>query len=385
MSFTKYILKIYGLYLCFLKVKNITSDTIGQSIINHAAESAGDVSNYHKDNSVLKFLYIESDVIIDGQNAKVKITIKKSPQKNKFWVHHVYIENGAGSYSAVNSKVHKTAYTSSSTEDRIAQNGQSVKKDTESYSIPAEEDFDKYELSSEEKEFIEKFSNREYNNRGWASLLFSQEDASLLNEYFAQRFKLNHKDSGITLGDGTKVIEVNNKIVFAGGTFNDPIIYCVLVVNAENNTDFEYLKELYLEQNDYRQLKKETVYSWYRDIQEISGEEIFRVFARRDYIQTQRTTEGRQPPILPNSWRGFGYSKEQHRRGSYKSKNKRFEIRFDDDVDYSIPSETSDIYDRYDRGEISREELTAALQKEWMKAGEQYGTYEHCACCLLHR
>ncbi len=288
----------------------------------------------------------------------------------------MYIENGAGSYSAVNSKVHKTAYTSSSTEDRIAQNGPSVKKDTESYSIPAEEDFDKYELSSEEKEFIEKFSNREYNNRGWASLLFSQEDASLLNEYFAQRFKLNHKDSGITLGDGTKVIEVNNKIVFAGGTFNDPIIYCVLVVNAENNTDFEYLKELYLEQNDYRQLKKETVYSWYRDIQEISGEEIFRVFARRDYIQTQRTTEGRQPPILPNSWRGFGYSKEQHRRGSYKAKNKRFEIRFDDDVDYSIPSETSDIYDRYDRGEISREELTAALQKEWMKAGEQYGTYE---------
>lgn len=35
------------------------------------------------------------------------------------------------------------------------------------------------------------------------------------------------------LADGTRIVEVNNKIVSIGGTYNDPEIYSVLLINAE--------------------------------------------------------------------------------------------------------------------------------------------------------
>lgn len=44
------------------------------------------------------------------------------------------------------------------------------------------------------------------------------------------------------LADGTRIVEVNNKIVSIGGTYNDPEIYSVLLINAENETYAEYIK-----------------------------------------------------------------------------------------------------------------------------------------------
>ena len=68
-----------------------------------------------------------------------------------------------------------------------------------------------------------------YNKRGWTYKLFTKEDRILLRE------KFNEPDSKITsrtdnvLGDGSRIVEVNNKIVLIGGTFAEPEIYCVVL------------------------------------------------------------------------------------------------------------------------------------------------------------
>ena len=56
---------------------------------------ADNVANkYNSTDHNKKFAYIEYKTEVDGQEIIVKLAIKKSPQKNKFWVHSIYtIEN----------------------------------------------------------------------------------------------------------------------------------------------------------------------------------------------------------------------------------------------------------------------------------------------------
>ena len=73
-----------------------------------------------------------------------------------------------------------------------------------------------------------------YNKRGWAYGLFNGEDMKLLNEKFSELDRRLNSRTDNMLADGTRIVEVNNKIVSIGGTYNDPEIYSVLLINAEN-------------------------------------------------------------------------------------------------------------------------------------------------------
>lgn len=90
-------------------------------IIENGILIKDNVPSYHKNNSTLSFAYIEDKVYIGDSIATVKVTVRKSYQKNKFWVHHVYIENGNGSTSAGTSKSSITAYTTSIANNMIQQ------------------------------------------------------------------------------------------------------------------------------------------------------------------------------------------------------------------------------------------------------------------------
>ena len=75
--------------------------------------------------------------------------------------------------------------------------------DGEQHAIPEQKSVDKNELDR-------------YNKRGWADNLLSVEDHSLLKQKITEAFiNGQHK----RLKDGTKVIDVNNKTVFVGGTY----------------------------------------------------------------------------------------------------------------------------------------------------------------------
>lgn len=55
-----------------------------------------DVANEHDSKDFNKnFAYIEYQTEIDGSSVVLKLSIKKSQQKNKFWVHSIYVQKNA--------------------------------------------------------------------------------------------------------------------------------------------------------------------------------------------------------------------------------------------------------------------------------------------------
>ena len=52
-------------------------------------EAGADVENRHNENSSVRYSYLKSQAEIDGKPYEVTVTIRKSPQKNLFWIHEV--------------------------------------------------------------------------------------------------------------------------------------------------------------------------------------------------------------------------------------------------------------------------------------------------------
>lgn len=101
------------------------------------------------------------------------------------------------------------------------------------------------EFAENEKAAIEKalanMSVKDYNRRGWARTLLTREDASKLYSAIAELFT-NKKRKEFRLKDGSYAVEVNNKIIFVSGTFENPRYESVLVFNTDNATEMEALK-----------------------------------------------------------------------------------------------------------------------------------------------
>jgi hypothetical protein len=101
------------------------------------------------------------------------------------------------------------------------------------------------EFAENEKSAIEKalanMSVKDYNRRGWLRTLLTREDASKLYSAVAELFA-NKKRKEFRLKDGSYAVEVNNKIIFVSGTFENPRYESVLVFNTDNATDMEALK-----------------------------------------------------------------------------------------------------------------------------------------------
>ncbi len=50
-------------------------------------------------NSVLKYAYIENEILVNGKPCTLVLVIRKSPVKNLFWLHQIDIKNSSDSYS----------------------------------------------------------------------------------------------------------------------------------------------------------------------------------------------------------------------------------------------------------------------------------------------
>lgn len=107
-------------------------------IIKNSKLVDNDVNNYHSDNSSTKFAYIQSTIDVDGNDVSVQIDIKKSPQKNKFWVHRVYVLEKANELPAVASGAIKQAIDSSAYEDSLPNPNEDVKEDLPDYFVDSE-------------------------------------------------------------------------------------------------------------------------------------------------------------------------------------------------------------------------------------------------------
>lgn len=80
-----------------MKINKLAAIEYLPYVLEHGILKNDNVINYHNPNSSVKYAYIESTVTINEKPAIVEVTIRKSLQKNKFWMHKVDIKQNIGS------------------------------------------------------------------------------------------------------------------------------------------------------------------------------------------------------------------------------------------------------------------------------------------------
>ena len=99
------------------------------SLIENGVLTEDNVKNTHGANKTTTFAYIKSQVLLNGEPITITIAIKKSQQKNKFWVHMIDINNVDGSQPAGVSKDSITGYQTSVDDNTVSQSETDVKED----------------------------------------------------------------------------------------------------------------------------------------------------------------------------------------------------------------------------------------------------------------
>lgn len=111
-------MRFQGLSTDLKKLKLATVRDLPE-IIRHAKVLTADVPNTHKSNSSLRFDYLEGTAEVLGDQYKVKIVVRKSQQKNMFYLHEVQVKRDAS--LAVEAQGLTTFTKGSTTGDSIAQ------------------------------------------------------------------------------------------------------------------------------------------------------------------------------------------------------------------------------------------------------------------------
>ena len=175
-----------------------------------------------------------------------------------------------------------------------------------------DKDFTKYD----NLETLDDKEIKVYNKRGWAYGLFNREDMKLLNEKFSELDKrLNGKTDNM-LADGTRIVEVNNKIVSIGGTYNDPEIYSVFEINAYHEYEAERIKDdiKYVQTGNGR--NRYSFEELGKLIENYKGKENVRFYSSTDYSYIRGRTEKGARAISTGDFSRYGYNKESNLRGT---------------------------------------------------------------------
>lgn len=175
-----------------------------------------------------------------------------------------------------------------------------------------DKDFTKYD----NLETLDDKEIKVYNKRGWAYGLFNREDMKLLNEKFSELDKrLNGKTDNM-LADGTRVVEINNKIVSIGGTYNDPEIYSVFEINAYHEYEAERIKDdiKYVQTGNGR--NRYSFEELGKLIENYNGKENVRFYSSTDYSYIRGRTEKGARAISTGDFSRYGYNKESNIRGT---------------------------------------------------------------------
>ncbi len=120
-----------------LKILKLASIRHVPDIIENGTLTFDNEKNYHNDNSNVKYAYIESQTILNGKPVTIRITVRKSLQKNKFWVHNIYTNEKNTTDLSAGESFSKTDYLTDSDDDMLTQDLSNVKfsKDVEDYDI----------------------------------------------------------------------------------------------------------------------------------------------------------------------------------------------------------------------------------------------------------
>ena len=241
-------------------------------------------------------------------------------------------------------------------------------------------------IQSEKYDNLETLDDKEikvYNKRGWAYGLFNREDMKLLNEKFSELDKrLNGKTDNM-LADGTRVVEINNKIVSIGGTYNDPEIYSVFEINAYHEYEAERIKDDIKYGQTGNGRNRYSFEELGKLIENYKGKENVRFYSSTDYSYIRGRTEKGARAISTGDFSRYGYNKESNIRGTSdaNAKGEVSAVQLDEDTsdikyatDDTIQSEKYDNLETLDDKEI----------KVYNKRGWAYGLFNREDMKLLN-
>ena len=174
-------------------------------------------------------------------------------------------------------------------------------------------------IQSEKYDNLETLDDKEikvYNKRGWAYGLFNREDMKLLNEKFSELDRHLNSRTDNMLADGTRVVEINNKIVSIGGTYNDPEIYSVFEINARHEFDTESIKDD-IKYGQIRYGRSRYSFEEFGKYEETcEGKDKVRFYSQTDYLYIRGRTEKGLRAVSKGDFSRYGYNKESNIRGT---------------------------------------------------------------------
>ena len=180
--------------------------------------------------------------------------------------------------------------------------------------------YSEYDVSN--SDFIDRMSLKDYNNRGWAYSLLAAEDIRLFNERVSETMRKGSQVWTRKLKDGTKVLEINNKVLFVSGTFSNPVIEFVVAFNAENATELEILQDICLERLDYGNYTTARLASWFSIREAYYGKEYLVYYGRKDFVAaSEQHKKEIQRATLPNGFASFGYAGTVRNRNGFSEQN----------------------------------------------------------------
>lgn len=249
----------------------------------------------NRDNTPAKMLIISKKI---NGTYYVAEAVPETSYK-KLWVVSAYIKSGE--LTQAPNKSGSYLVSRSSANNSISQTTE--KSNTQFQARDTYVDYTNTDLSTLDEKQL-----KVYNKRGWANALFTDEDRKLLNEKYNELNTKTKQRTDNVLGDGSRVVEVNNKLVLIGGAFEEPVIHNVLVINADNETEADIVKEfIRYESSDYRRNQNE-----YKEflvyVQTVEGEEFVRTYSAEDFRHIKgRNTER---ATLPSNFQYYGYTKQ---------------------------------------------------------------------------
>jgi hypothetical protein len=122
---------------------------------------------------------------------------------------------------------------------------------------------------------------------------------------------------------GTRVVEVNNKLVLSGGTYEEPQVHSVLVINAENESKADIYKEVVLNEYDRYKQGKQRFIDCCKVFENAFGKTNIRNYESADFSYHKGRKGSGERAVLPNSFKSYGYTKQFQERGRNNAETER--------------------------------------------------------------
>lgn len=147
--------------------------------------------------------------------------------------------------------------------------------------------------------------------------------------------------------NGSRLVEVNNKLIILVGTFKNPEIYSVLVLNANNETKAEFIKDdFYYDFNRCKRFR-EVVTNLCKSIEIMRGEEFVRFYDSIDYTYKKRRGWNWIPATLPSNFKDYGYTEGRNERygSSFRTGKSVSSVQLNEETDNNTDEKSGVIHD----------------------------------------